>query len=899
MPKKVTDTPMMQQYKAVKDQYPDAFLFYRIGDFYELFFDDAIKGSQLLELTLTARNKSADNPIPMCGVPHHAVDNYINILIDQGYKVAICEQMEDPKQVPTGTMVKRDVIQLVTPGTTMNVQPGAAKTNNYLSAVLPLESGFAFAYSDLSTGELQVTTIADMFSVQNELAALGSVEVVVPEQLDETVANALQTSDRMLSVQPDDGSKHAEISYVTQTLTDSAQISVVTMLMRYLLETQKRSLAHIQKAKAYAPAAFLDMDADARRNLDIVSNSRTGRKAGSLLGLMDNTRTAMGGRMLRSWLERPLLDVNAIAARQEQVQTLIDNFFERTELADALTKVYDLERLAGRVAFGTVNGRDLLQLATSLDQMPSIQDVLSRMNAKSMAPYQNLDVVGDIADLIHRAVADEPPISVTDGGVIRDGYNEQLDHYRDVSRNSKTWLANLQEQERQATGIHNLKIKFNKVFGYYIEVTKANLDLVPEDRYDRKQTLTNAERFMTPELKEKESEILEAEASSTALEYKLFLQLREAIKAQIERLQTLAAKVAELDVLQSFAQIAENQHFVRPQMSMTSHDVHIEAGRHPVVEKVIGKASYIPNDVDMRGDVDLLLITGPNMSGKSTYMRQMALIVILAQAGSFVPATSADLPIFDHIFTRIGAADDLANGQSTFMVEMLEANEALSHATDRSLVLLDEIGRGTATYDGMALAQAIIEYLHNHVHAKTLFSTHYHELTALADTLPRLKNVHVGATLENGNLVFQHKMLNGPADKSYGIHVAKLAGLPDSLLQRADTILTALEGGDQPEIPAAKHGALPGLATAHTDAYADAQTPASPVVADNPATADTDADQQLELFAPEPAAPVKPAHSKREDAVLKELSNFDLMGANPMAAMNLLYELQQKLKAGK
>ncbi len=910
MPKKETETPMMQQYKAVKAQYPDAFLFYRIGDFYELFFEDAVKGSQLLELTLTARNKSVDNPIPMCGVPHHAVDNYINILIDHGYKVAICEQVEDPKEAVG--MVKREVIQLVTPGTTMNIHPGESKSNNYLSAVKPLNPGFAFAYSDLSTGELKVTVLADLFSVQNELAALGSVEIVVPDQLDDVVANALRTDERLLSVQVDDGTPHAEISYVTQNLDDLAQIDVVAMLMRYLLETQKRSLAHIQKAVVYAPAAFLDMDADARRNLDIISNSRTGKKAGSLLGLMDNTRTAMGGRKLRNWLERPLLDASAIKQRQDQVQTLLDHFFERTELADALTKVYDLERLAGRVAFGNVNGRDLLQLATSLDQIPVIQDVLARMAAESMAPYQQLDAVGDIADLIHRAITDEPPISVKEGGVIRDGYDAQLDHYREVSRTSKTWLANLEASEREATGIHTLKIRYNKVFGYYIEVTKANLSAVPEGRYERKQTLTNAERFITPELKEKESEILEAEASSTALEYTLFTKVRDAIKNQIERLQELAGKVAKLDVLQSYAQMAENQHFVRPTLNASGHAVAIEAGRHPVVEKVIGKASYIPNDVTMTDDVDMLLITGPNMSGKSTYMRQMALIVILAQAGSFVPATRASLPVFDHIFTRIGAADDLANGQSTFMVEMLEANEALSHATSRSLVLFDEIGRGTATYDGMALAQAIIEYLHDHVHAKTLFSTHYHELTALADSLPHLQNVHVGATLENGNLVFQHKMLAGPADKSYGIHVAKLAGLPNDLLTRADTILQALEGKASVEIPAGT-SAAPGTAIRDTpgpvthvttnanDAVRETATYApketQPVVVAESAAAD-ETDEQLELFAPEPVA-TKPAHNKREDAVLRELADFDLMGANPMTAMNLLYELQKKLKSGK
>lgn len=885
MAKSKTTTPMMQQYLAVKKQYPDAFLFYRIGDFYELFYDDAIKGSQLLELTLTSRNKSVDNPIPMCGVPHHAVDSYINVCIDHGYKVAICEQMEDPK-LSVG-MVKREVIQLITPGTTINVHPGAAKTNNYLSAVLPLEHDYAFAYGDVSTGELKVTILDDVYAINNELEALNSVEIVVPDKLDEKLAKDLRRGDRLLSVQKDDGQRHAEISYVCQDLDDAGEIAVVRQLMLYMLTTQKRSLAHIQKAVAYEPAAYLEMDADARRNLDILANSRTGKKRASLLGLLDATKTAMGGRMLRNWLERPLLNAKAIKLRHEQVQTLLDNFFERSELADALTKVYDLERLAGRVAFGNVNGRDLLQLATSLEQVPLIQDVIGKMPGKSLQNYAKLDPVADIDQLIRRSIVDEPPISVADGGVIRDGYNKKLDEYRQVENTSKTWLADLQAQEREKTGIHNLRIRYNKVFGYYIEVTNSNLGLVPEDRYDRKQTLTNAERFTTPELKAKESEILEAEASSTALEYQLFTGIRDQIKGQIGRLQQLAKQVAELDVLQSFAQIAEAQHFVKPTMHKQGHDIDVAAGRHPVVENVIGKAAYIPNDVKMPSGTDILLITGPNMSGKSTYMRQLALIVIMAQAGSFVPADKADLPIFDHIFTRIGAADDLASGQSTFMVEMLEANAALSHATARSLILFDELGRGTATYDGMALAQAIIEYLHDNVHAKTLFSTHYHELTVLDKSLPRLRNVHVGATLENGNLVFEHKMLSGPADKSYGIHVAKLAGLPHDLLVRAHTILQHLEGKEQTVVPPAAKETQP----------APAATPAQP--AEQPA-AETGAetDQQLELFAPAPM-PSKPAVSKKESAVLKELSDFDLLSANPMGAMNLIYELQSKLKSGK
>ncbi|WP_125705299.1 DNA mismatch repair protein MutS [Lacticaseibacillus daqingensis] len=853
MPQKTQDTPMMQQYQAIKDQYPDAFLFYRIGDFYELFYDDAIKGSQLLELTLTARNKSATDPIPMCGVPHHAAQSYVDILVDQGYKVAICEQMEDPKKAVG--MVRREVIQLVTPGTKMAVKIGEAKSNNYLAAVVPQAERYGFAYADLSTGEFKVTVLTNRFTLQNELGALNAREVVVPEELADADAQLIGAG-RLLS--HGTAAVQAEASYVSQDLTDSLEVEVVAMLMNYLLTTQKRSLAHIQKAVAYAPSEFLEMDQDARANLDILKNSRTGRKGDTLLAVLDKTKTAMGGRLLKQWLDRPLLDLNQITARQNQVQDLLDHYFERSELQERLTKVYDLERLAGRVAYGTVNGRDLIQLQTSLDQIPALQNILATLDDGSFtALLDALDPVQDVANLIRRAIEPEPPISIMDGGVILRGYNAKLDAYRETMANSKQWIAELEASERAATGIHNLRIRFNKVFGYYIEVTKANLSKVPADRYERKQTLTNAERFSTPALKEKESLILEAEAHATGLEYDLFQDIREQVKAQITRLQQLAARVAALDVLQSYAVVAENNHFVRPSMHAGRHDLAIHGGRHPVVELVLGEAQYIPNDVIMDDQTDILLITGPNMSGKSTYMRQLALTVIMAQAGSFVAATDASLPVFDQIFTRIGAADDLANGQSTFMVEMMEAEAALSHATASSLILFDEIGRGTATYDGMALAQAIIEYLHDHVHAKTLFSTHYHELTALADQLAKLQNVHVGAVEENGTLVFLHKMLPGPADKSYGIHVAKLAGLPSSLLNRADAILSTLES-DSPST-----------------------APAQPVV--------QEAEAQLSLFEPEPAV-AKP------DPLLKKLAKFDLMAATPMDAMNLLYDVQKQLK---
>jgi DNA mismatch repair protein MutS len=541
------------------------------------------------------------------------------------------------------------------------------------------------------------------------------------------------------------------------------------------------------------------------------------------------------------------------------VQDLLDHYFERSELQERLTKVYDLERLAGRVAYGNVNGRDLIQLQTSLDQVPAVQDILAQLDDGAFATLrQQIDPVQDVANLIRRAIEPEAPISITEGGVILRGYNQQLDTYRDAMANSKQWIADLEAQEREATGIHNLRIRYNKVAGYYIEVTKGNLDKVPEGRYERKQTLTNAERFSTPELKDKETLILTAQESATGLEYQLFQEIRQQVQQEITRLQQLASVVAALDILQSFAVVAENNHYIRPVMHAGTHAVAIHGGRHPVVEHVLGAQQYIPNDVLMQDDTDMLLITGPNMSGKSTYMRQLALIVIMAQAGCFVPADAADLPIFDQIFTRIGAADNLAAGQSTFMVEMMEANAALAHATASSLILFDEIGRGTATYDGMALAQAIIEFLHDHVHAKTLFSTHYHELTSLEDSLTKLRNVHVGAVEENGTLVFLHKMLPGPADKSYGIHVAKLAGLPTELLTRADTILTRLEDTGAKQAPA-------------------------------PATAPQVQEAQLSLFTPEPVVP-------KQDPLLAKVKRFDLMNATPMDAMNLLYALQKQLK---
>lgn len=881
MPQKTSDTPMMRQYMEIKNQYPDAFLFYRIGDFYELFYEDAIKGSQLLELTLTARSKNADDPIPMCGVPHHAAQNYIDILVDQGYKVAICEQMEDPRTAKG--MVKREVIQLVTPGTTTDKGVEDAKENNYLTAVSFDEEAkkYGFAYTDLSTGELKVAVLTDFDSVINEAVGLQTKEIVTNQNFAENFKKQFEELNILVS-QQNDIEISSELSYLIQDLKIPTEIQVVKQLLMYVQVTQKRNLAHIQKAVAYEPSFFLRMDHASKYNLELTRLIRTGKKQGTLLWLLDETKTAMGGRLLKQWLDRPLIRKKEITDRQERVQVLVDNFFERSNLQDELTKVYDLERLAGRVAFGNVNGRDLIQLKTSLRQIPKLRHILGELDHPVFdEALKHLDPVGDIADLIENSINDDAPISITDGDVIKDGYNSKLDEYRDAMRNGKKWIADLQTKEREETQIKNLKIGYNKVFGYYIEVTRANLDSIPEGRYERKQTLTNAERFITPELKDKEQIILEAEQKSTDLEYALFKEIRELIKEQIERLQNLAKQVAEIDVLQSFAVVSEKYQFVKPTMTK-NHSIEIKDGRHPVVEKVMGHQSYVPNDIDMDSSTDILLITGPNMSGKSTYMRQLALTVIMAQMGCFVAASSATLPIFDQIFTRIGAADDLISGQSTFMVEMQEANRALKDGTSNSLILFDEIGRGTATYDGMALAQSIIEFIHQNVHAKTLFSTHYHELTDLDQTLDHLKNVHVGAVEQDGNLVFLHKMEQGPADKSYGIHVAKLAGMPQDLLERASVILEELEKDDQ-EVEKNDNStdALPSTQDKDSDLNEypeELEEVAKPRV-----------EEQMALFESEKEPSLK-------EQVASQLAQLNLMDMTPMEVMNQLYKWQKKLR---
>ncbi|MFP1610802.1 DNA mismatch repair protein MutS [Leuconostoc suionicum] len=852
---KVAETPMMVQYHEIKSQYPDAFVFYRLGDFYELFEDDAVLGAKLLELTLTARNKNSENPVPMAGIPHHAAQNYIDILVDQGHKVAIVEQMEDPATAKG--MVKRDVVQLITPGTKLNSGMGNDKQNNYLAAVLPRDNRYFLSYIDLSTGELKATTLKRFSDVIDELSSLEVKEIVLLKD-DETtelgIANKLAERGLVISTQSE-VNVNATVSFLTQPLVHENEAQVTTILLNYIFDTQRRNLDHIIPAQNYERLAYLKFNQDTRTNLDLVKNARTKKKAGSLLGLIDETKTAMGGRLLKQWLLRPLRDTEDINERLDMIEAFQNEFFVRGALQDHLKSVYDLERLAARAAMGTMNARELVQLKRSLSAIPGMKSVLSSSQGILNRASQRLEDMSDLAGLIDEAIVDDPPISIREGDIINDGFDSKIDEYRNVLSQNQQWLAQLESDERVATGINSLKVKYNKNFGFFIEVSRANVSKLEEGRYERKQTLTNAERFVTPELKEHERLINEAQLKRTEREYELFITIRERVKANISRLQKLARQVAQLDVLASLADVADNHRFVRPTFT-DDNIINIKQGRHPVVEAILEAGEFVANDVNLDQNTAMQLITGPNMAGKSTYMRELALIVILGQMGSFVPAESAVLPIFDQIFTRIGANDDMAMGQSTFMVEMAEANLALQEATAHSLILFDELGRGTATYDGMALAQAIIEYLDAHVHAKTLFSTHYHELTALADKNENIKNVHVGAVEdESGELHFLHQIQQGPADKSYGIHVAALAGLPDELITNATTILSGLEN-QETIVPEPK---APGLS------------------------------EQVALFNVSDVDP-------KTETLFQKLDSINISTITPLEALNVLAELQKLRK---
>ncbi|MDQ0230427.1 DNA mismatch repair protein MutS [Metabacillus malikii] len=862
-----TYTPMIQQYLKIKADYQDAFLFFRLGDFYEMFFNDAIKASQELEITLTSRDGGGEERIPMCGVPYHAAANYIEQLIEKGYKVAICEQTEDPKQAKG--VVKREVVQLITPGTVMEGKGIQEKENNYIAAVTQYDNQFGLALCDLTTGESLVALCSSFNELVGELYTVGAKEIVLSKEFPENLRK--QLIDRCQAALSFEENIDVDVDFIkiTKQLKDEKLVQTFARLLTYLQRTQKRSLDHLQNVTEYYLNDALKIDLYSKRNLELTETIRSKGKKGSLIWLLDETKTAMGGRLLKQWIGKPLINQKLIEQRLSMVETLMMNYFEREDVRNLLKEVYDLERLAGRVAFGNVNARDLVQLKKSLLQVPLIDDICQSLKNEQFL-IDSLDSCSDLTDMLEAAIVDNPPLSVKEGNIIKDGYHQKLDEYRDASRNGKTWIAQLEQQERQRTGIKSLKIGYNRVFGYYIEITRANLHLLPEGMYERKQTLSNAERFITPELKEKETLILEAEEKIVELEYDLFVTLRENVKQFIPRLQNLAKHLSELDVLQCFATVSEKRHYTKPMFSQKG-EVILKEGRHPVVEKVMDAQEYVPNDCFFNEERKLLLITGPNMSGKSTYMRQVALTAILAQIGCFVPATKAVLPIFDQIFTRIGAADDLISGQSTFMVEMLEAKNAIAHATSQSLILFDEIGRGTSTYDGMALAQAIIEYIHEHIGAKTLFSTHYHELTVLEEQLSSLKNIHVQAIEENGKVVFLHKIAEGAADKSYGIHVAELAELPKVLINRAKEILQELEDSSK-KLQKSEDNKV--------------------VIKE-----EEDVISQLSLFEETPKSSTKKATvNKNEQAIIEQLKSVNLLEMTPLDAINELYRLQKKAK---
>ena len=775
-------SPMMLHYIDIKNKYPDAIVFYRLGDFYEMFFDDAITASHELELTLTGRNAGLEERVPMCGVPYHAKDAYIEKLVDRGYKVAICEQLEDPKEAKG--IVDRDVIQVITKGTILDNLLNE-KDNNFLASIYDYGYSYALTYSDISTGEIYALIIEKENDLYREIVNKGINEVIANDKIDRNIIYTLKNDYHISITITNDLSD--DYSYVYEDISDIRLVTGIKHLISYIVTTKKSSLSHLKKVKTINEDDYLQFDIHTQRNLELTQTIRDNNRIYSLLWLLDKTKTAMGSRFLKQNIESPLRNKEEIERRYDIISKLLTEFIYKEDLIRLLDEVYDLERLSGRISYGNVNARDMLQLLRSLKVLPDIKAILKAINYD-----RDFDPLTDLCELLETSINDNPPVTIHEGGLIKDGYNKELDELKSVRKNSKDFILQIEASEREKTGIKNLKIGYNKVFGYYIEVSKGNIPLVKDEwGYIRKQTLTTGERYITEELKEKEAIILGAEEKIIALEYDLFMDIRNKVKDKIPVLQEISNVLSELDMLISFSVVAEENNYTRPTIT-DDRVIKIIDSRHPVVEKV-NKSDYVPNDIIMDNNVDILLITGPNMAGKSTYMRQLAIIVIMAQIGSFVPAKSCSIPIFDKIFTRIGASDDLVSGESTFMVEMKEANRALTDATINSLILFDELGRGTATYDGMSLAEAILEYIHNHIHAKTLFSTHYHELTSMARELKKIKNVHVSASEDNGNITFLHKVVNGSIDKSYGINVASLAHLPKEVIDRANEILSVYE----------------------------------------------------------------------------------------------------------
>lgn len=792
-------TPMIEQYLKVKEGARDAFLFFRLGDFYEMFFEDAVLASKELEITLTGREGGGDEKIPMCGVPYHSAENYIQRLIEKGYKVAICEQLDDP--ATTKGMVRRDIVRVVTPGTVMDGRIIADKSNNYLVCVTAGDGLTALSACDLTTGELYVTSVPEGEGaawLQGEIGLYEPAEIIGDPDLLEALRQQSLPGAKPVVYTPwekeSEEQARKQFGEAAWVRLEEERRRCIALLISYLGETQRRSLGQLSQISPYEPGHFMILDPFTRRNLELTETVRERSKKGSLLWLLDRTETSMGARLLRRRLDKPLLQRAPIERRLEAVEYLYNQFIAREDLRGMLKEIYDLERLVGRIAFGSANGRDLNALKLSLMQIPALKEACLASGSATLRELgAEMDDCTELREAIEVAIVEDAPVSVRDGGMIRQGYHERLDELREAGSSGKRWIAELEAKERIATGIKSLKIGFNKVFGYYIEVTRSNLNALPEGRYERKQTLANAERFVTPELKEKEALILEAQDKMTELEYALFTELRERLHGEIPRLQALAEKVAEIDVYQGLAAVSAEQRFVKPKLT-DGYSLAVEGGRHPVVEAVLKDAAFIANDsVISREEGRILLITGPNMAGKSTYMRQVALTVIMAQIGCFVPADRAEVPLIDRIFTRIGAADDLIGGQSTFMVEMADIQVMTEKATSRSLIIIDELGRGTSTSEGMAIAQAVIEYVHDEIGCKGLVSTHFHELAHLEDSLSGLRNYSM-AVQESGDKVhFLRKLVRGAADSSYGIYCARLAGLPENIIDRAYGLLLTIE----------------------------------------------------------------------------------------------------------
>ncbi len=876
-------TPMMQQYMKTKEEYKDCILFYRLGDFYEMFFDDAKIVSKELELTLTGKSCGLQERAPMCGIPYHAVEGYLSRLVSKGYKVAICEQMEDPALAKG--LVKREVIRIVTPGTNLNVQALDETRNSYVMCIVCLDGRFGISFADVTTGDYFMTEADSPRKLLDEVYKTAPREVVCNGALLMSGIPLDELKERLDIVLYPLESWYFDEELCTQQLLEHFKVKSLEglgaadfgcgilaagALLRYLTETQKTSLSHMTKIKPYVSGSFMVIDSSSRRNLELSETLREKQKKGSLLWVLDKTKTAMGARTLRSSLEQPLISQEEIEERLDAIEELNSQLITREELREYLSPIYDLERLIGRISYQTANPRDLIAFRASLEMLPPVRLLLEELKSPLLKEIcEELDPLEDLQELLERSIQDDPPVSIREGGMIKDGFSEEVDKLRKARTEGKSWLADIEGKERERTGIKNLRIKFNKVFGYYLEVTNSYKDMVPDD-YIRKQTLTNAERYITPELKELEDTILGAEEKLTALEYELFTEIRDKIASQVTRIQRTAKAVAKLDVLASLAFVADKNHYVKPRIN---HEgiIDIQEGRHPVVEQMIPGGMFISNDTYLdNGSNRVSIITGPNMAGKSTYMRQTALIVLMAQVGSFVPAKSADIGIVDRIFTRVGASDDLASGQSTFMVEMNEVSNILRNATSKSLLILDEIGRGTSTFDGLSIAWAVIEHIADKrlLGAKTLFATHYHELTELEGTMEGVNNYCISVKEKGDDIVFLRKIVKGGADKSYGIQVAKLAGVPDSVIARAKELVEELSQAD--------------ISVKAKTIAAERRT--KPCPKGQPGRREeTEGGKQLSLF------------DKDED-VLRELSGMDIPNMTPVEAMNALFRLQGMVK---